>query len=255
MASNRVISEPSGNGQSVDKESEDENPHATSPEAVPAVAVAAAIAPAAAPAAPATTPADEPPTAESEGPSVETIEDIAKYTGYNTREAIRAVRPQRSAPGNEGSSSSRTHHHRDCIVSHAVHRHPPYLPEAPNALLGQVWIDHIDSMLGVRTERQTEDMQFCVEHTARILALANNMLRQQRELLADLRRINSEEHHSDSSSDLTDLDELMNFSDLLAMSDDDKNDGDDGDDGDGGDGDDTAASGRGTVDDQLPSYY
>jgi len=53
-------------------------------------------------------------------------------------------------------------------------------------------------MLGVRTERQTEDMQFCIEHMSRILFLANNMLRQQRELLADLRRINSEEHHADS---------------------------------------------------------
>ncbi|KAJ5531348.1 hypothetical protein N7527_004741 [Penicillium freii] len=252
MASNRVISEHRGNSQSVDKEREDENTHSTSPETLAAIAVA----PAAAPAAPATTPTHERPTAESEGPTVETIEDIAKHIDYNTREAIQAIRPQRSAPGNrEGISSARTHHHRDCIVSRTVHRHPPYLPEVPNALLGQVWIDHIDSMLGVRTECQTEDMHFCVEQTARILALANNMLRQQRELLADLRRINSEEHHSDSSSDLTDFDELMNFSDLLAMSDDDKNDGDDGDGGDGGDGDDTAASGRGTVDYQLPSYY
>lgn len=40
-------------------------------------------------------------------------------------------------------------------------------------------------MLGVRTERQIEDMQYCIEHTAQILNLANNMLRQQRELLAD----------------------------------------------------------------------
>lgn len=96
-------------------------------------------------------------------------------------------------------------------------------------------------MLGVRTERQIEDMQYCIEHTAQILILANNMLRQQRELLADLRRINGEEYHTDSSSELTDLSELMNFSDLLAMSDEDQNDGE-------GDGDGTAANGRGTVD-------
>lgn len=138
MASNRVISEPRGNSQSVDKEREDENTHSTSPETLAAIA--------AAPAAPATTPTDEPPIAESEGPTVETIEDIAKHIDYNTREAIQAIRPQRSAPGNgEGSSSARTHHHRDCIVSRTVHRHPPYLAEAPNALLGQVWIDHIVS--------------------------------------------------------------------------------------------------------------
>lgn len=97
-------------------------------------------------------------------------------------------------------------------------------------------------MLGVRTERQIEDMQYCIEHTAQILNLANNMLRQQRELLADLRRINSEEYHTDSSSELTDLNELMSFSDLLAMSDEDK-------DGAEGDGDGTAANGRGTMDD------
>lgn len=97
-------------------------------------------------------------------------------------------------------------------------------------------------MLGVRTERQTEDMQFCIEHTSRILQLANNMLRQQRELLEDLRRINTEEPQADSSSDLTDFDDLMNFSDLLTMGDEDDNDGD-------GDSEETAANGRGTVDD------
>lgn len=129
MASNRVASESIGNGRNGDKESEDENPHVTSPETLTAITVAAA--------APATTPTEEPPT-------VETIEDIAEYTREDTRGAIQPAHPQASAPGNgEGSSSSRTRHHRDCIVSRTVNRHPPYLPEAPHPLLGQVWIDHI----------------------------------------------------------------------------------------------------------------
>ncbi|OQD94294.1 hypothetical protein PENSOL_c027G09626 [Penicillium solitum] len=230
MASNSVASGPSGNFRSGDKQSEDESRHVTPPETLATAAVAAAAS--------ATTPAHEPPTIETEGPSVETIEDIADHTRENTREAIQPTHPQASAPGNEeGSNSQRTRHHRDCIVSRTVHRYPPYLAEVPNALLGQIWIDHIDFMLGVRTERQTEDMQSCIEHTARVLELANDMLRQQREVLADLRRINSEEHYLNSSSDLTDFDDLTNFTDLLVMSDDDDNDGD------------SSPNGCGTVDD------
>lgn len=130
MASNRVASESNVNGRNEDKESQDENSHVTPPETMAAIAVAAAAAPAA-------TPTDEPPT-------VETIEDIAEHTHEDMREAIQPAGPQASAPDNgEGSSLSRTRHHRDCIVSRTVNRHPPYLPEAPHPLLGQVWIDHI----------------------------------------------------------------------------------------------------------------
>ncbi|KAJ9488851.1 hypothetical protein VN97_g4453 [Penicillium thymicola] len=244
MSSNRVVSEPSGNGGSGEKEREEETPHAT-PETldtidIAAAAVAVAVAAAAATSVSATAPANEPPAVETEEPTVETIEDVTEYKRENTHENIQPARPQASAQGNgEGSSSRHTHYHRNCIVSRTVNRRPPYLPEAPNAMLGQFWIDHIDSMLGVRTERQIEDMQDCVDLTARVLVLANNMLRQQREVLADLRRINSEECHDDSSSELTDPDELLSFTDLLMMSDEDENDGE-------GDGDDSSADGRGT---------
>lgn len=139
MSSNRVASEPSGDVQSGDNQSEDESRHVTPRETLATATVAAA-------AAPATTPAHEPPTIETEGPSVETIEDIADHTRENTREAIQPTHPQASAPGNgEGSNSARTRHHRDCIVSRTVHRYPPYLAEVPNAMLGQIWIDHIVS--------------------------------------------------------------------------------------------------------------
>lgn len=140
MVSNGVVSEPNGNDRSGDKEREEENPHAT-PETLDTIDIAAAAATESA-----TAPANEPPTVETEGLTVETIEDITEHKHKNTHEDIQPARPQATAQGNgEGSSSRRAQHHRNCVVSRIVHRHPPYLPEAPNVMLGQFWIDHIVS--------------------------------------------------------------------------------------------------------------
>ena len=65
-------------------------------------------------------------------------------------------------------------------------------------------------MLGVRTECQTEEMRYCIEQTDRIVRLADNILRQQKELLTCLRRIAGEFDSDDSSSG---LDGLLEFSD------------------------------------------
>lgn len=139
MASKRVVSEPNGTGRSGDKEIRDENPHVTPSEAPAATTVVPT-------AAPTVMPTHMQSTVETEGPTVETIEDITEHVHENTRAEMQPARLQASAPGNgEGSSSAPTRHHRDCIVSRTVHRHPPYLAEVPNALLGQVWIDHIVS--------------------------------------------------------------------------------------------------------------
>lgn len=71
-------------------------------------------------------------------------------SGRPTREIIQPARPHASASasGNGQGSSSSAYHHRDCIVSRTVNLHSPYLPETPDPILGQVWIDHI-----VSTER------------------------------------------------------------------------------------------------------
>lgn len=154
MASNRVTATPSDGGPRGDKETEDTIPP---PETLTPTAVAAAAASSAssASAVPTTTRADELPPVETEGPSVETIEDVADHTPENTREAVEPARLQTSpAPGNgEGTSVARTRHHRNCIVSQTVHHHAPYLAEVPNALLGQVWIDHIVSTLSLFPEK------------------------------------------------------------------------------------------------------
>ena len=72
----------------------------------------------------------------------------------------------------------------------------------------------------MRTRAQTEDMRNCVEQTDRVVNLANDILRQQRELLAEVRRIvTSGGYHSGDESH------------------------DDEDEGDGG-GDGTAANGN-----------
>ncbi|KGO76117.1 hypothetical protein PITC_006600 [Penicillium italicum] len=213
MASNRATSEPDGNGQDGGKESEDKIPHCTAAlETLASVAVATAT--------PATAPTVEPPTMDDEVPTVETIEDIAKLAGDNAddetdgtdditeediREAINQVMhdtflenlqfipPHAFTSGNgEESSSAPAYRQHDCIVARTVNRHAPYLAEVPDRVLGQVWIDHIDSLIGVRTPHQTDEMQYCIEQTDRIVQLANNVLKQQRELLADLRRISSE---------------------------------------------------------------
>ena len=81
------------------------------------------------------------PVTASERPTME--------SGRPTREIIQPARSQVSASGNgQGSSSTSAYHHRDCIVSRTVNLHSPYLPETPDPILGQVWIDHI-----VSTER------------------------------------------------------------------------------------------------------
>lgn len=148
MASNRVTATPSDGGPRGDKETEDTIPP---PETLTPTAVVAA----AASAVPTTTRADELSPVEREGPSVETIEDVADHTPEKPREAVEPARLQISpAPGNgEGASVARTHHHRNCIVSQTVHHHAPYLAEVPNALLGQVWIDHIVSTLSLFPEK------------------------------------------------------------------------------------------------------
>ena len=84
------------------------------------------------------------PVTASERPTME--------SGRPTREIIQPARSQVSASGNgQGSSSTSAYHHRDCIVSRTVNLHSPYLPEIPDPILGQVWIDHIVST--ERTER------------------------------------------------------------------------------------------------------
>lgn len=60
-------------------------------------------------------------------------------------------------------------------------------------------------MLGVRTETQTAEMRACVELTDRVVNLANNLLEQQKDLLATLRRVADEVCESDENS--VDLDE------------------------------------------------
>lgn len=57
-----------------------------------------------------------------------------------------------------------------------------------------------DSMLGVRTETQTDEMRACVELTDRVVNLANNLLEQQKDLLATLRHVADEVCESDESS-------------------------------------------------------
>ena len=82
-------------------------------------------------------------------------------------------------------------------------------------------------MLGVRTQTQAEEMRYCVGQVDRVIHLANNILRQQRELLADVRRIVGEEYRSgDDSSELSNVNQF----------------GDEA--GDNGDGDGTAVNGR-----------
>ncbi|KAJ5510997.1 hypothetical protein N7453_003100 [Penicillium expansum] len=242
MASGCTTSDPDGNGPNGDKERDDKSSHLTPLETLASVAVAAA--------APAITPTVEPPTMEAEEPTVQNIEDIGEHTGHNTgdnagdntgddtdditeddiHEAISQVMHQTALEGlqfaisrtstsgnGEGSSSAPAYRQHDCIVARTVNRHAPYLADVPDIILGQVWIDHIDSMIGVRTQSQTDEMRFCIEHTDRIIQLANDVLRRQRELLADLRRISSE---------------IMGFGDKEVGS---------------GDGDDTVANGRSIV--------
>ncbi|KAF9238442.1 hypothetical protein DTO006G1_9205 [Penicillium roqueforti] len=148
--------------------------------------------------------AADPVTASTERPTME--------SGRPTREIIQPARPHASASasGNGQGSSSSAYHHRDCIVSRTVNLHSPYLPETPDPILGQVWIDHIDSMLGVRTERQTEEMRYCIEQTDRIVRLADNILKQQKELLACLRRM---ARGCDSDDSSTEISGLFEFSD------------------------------------------
>ncbi|CAG8908872.1 unnamed protein product [Penicillium egyptiacum] len=204
MAANRAKSEPDGNGPNGNKETEDNSSPFTPLDTLAAIAVAAAN--------PATAPTAGPPTRETEQNTVETVENIGDNIGGNTGEPIQPARPHASASGHRpATSAALAYLRRESILSHIVHRRSPYLPETPHHLLGQVWIDHIDSMLGVRTQTQTEEIRYCVEQTDRIVYLANNMLRQQRELLADLRRTASEEYHSDGPS--SELSEVIGFFD------------------------------------------
>lgn len=151
MAARRATTAPGSNGHDGDKETQDQSPHFTPLETL-AAAAAASAGPATAPAVTTEPPAD-PPTRETEQPTVETIEDIADNTGNNTgnnaRETSRPTRPHASASRNDqGCSSASAYHRRDCIVHRTVNRYPPYLPETPDPVLGQLWIDHI-----VSTER------------------------------------------------------------------------------------------------------
>ncbi|KAJ6178224.1 hypothetical protein N7519_008685 [Penicillium mononematosum] len=223
MADNRATPEPEGNGLNGNKENGDNSPPYAPLETLAAIAVAAA--------GPSTAPAAAP-TIETDEPTVEMVEDIgattAGNTGGNTGESVQPAPPHASASGHgPPTSAALAYLQRDLIRSRMTHRLSPYLAETPNQFLGQVWINHIDSLLGVRTQNQTDEMRYCVEQADRVVHLANDILRQQRELLAEVRRIVTGGYHSgDESNEHSEVDEF-------------------GDEAEGdGDGDGTAANGR-----------
>ncbi|OQE36876.1 hypothetical protein PENCOP_c011G03217 [Penicillium coprophilum] len=107
-----------------------------------------------------------------------------------------------SASSNLRNNSETTYHRCDDLVSRTVNLHSPYVSGTPDPALTQVWIDHIDHMLGVRTDHQTQDMQRCIEQTDRVVNLANSIFAQATEMLEDQRRINRGEYiHDDSDND------------------------------------------------------
>ncbi|KAJ5371975.1 hypothetical protein N7517_003981 [Penicillium concentricum] len=79
--------------------------------------------------------------------------------------------------------------------------HAPYAPGTPDPTLTQVWIDHIDHVIGVRTKRQAHDMRHCIEQTDRVVNLTNIILVQATELLEEARLINRGQYRGGSSSD------------------------------------------------------
>ncbi|KAJ5817031.1 hypothetical protein N7447_009264 [Penicillium robsamsonii] len=113
----------------------------------------------------------------------------------NTGEAVPSACSHASASANEQKyqpSASST-------VSRTVNLHAPYAPGAPDPVLTQIWIEHIDHMLGVRTERQIEGIQRCIEQTDRVVNLSNSILACATEMLAEVRRINREQYDTDYS--------------------------------------------------------
>ncbi|OQE21002.1 hypothetical protein PENFLA_c015G07182 [Penicillium flavigenum] len=226
MADNRATPEPEGNGLNGNNENGDNSPPYDPLETLAAIAVATA-GPATVLAA--TTAA---PTIETDQPTVEMVEDIgataAGNTGRNTGESVQHAPPHASASGHRPAISAAPAYLRaETVLSRTTYRLSPYLPEIPNQVLGQVWINYIDSMLRVRTQTQAEEMRYCVEQCDRVVRLANDILRQQRELLAEVRRIASEGYHNGDESN--ELSEVVEF----------------GDEAEGnGDGDGTAANGR-----------
>ncbi|CAI7589456.1 unnamed protein product [Penicillium glandicola] len=213
MAATLLTEGPPGNGHkghnsdNGNTQIEDKRPRLTALETLAAVAVAAA-APASESTAnqtldPALHPTTEP-TREAPTKTIQHACPAAEPTAAARAETNQPTCPHTSTSGNgEGSGSVSAYHHCNCILSRTVNLHAPYLPETPEPVPGQVWINHIDSMLGVRTEHQTQEMRECIELTDRIVHLANNLLAQQRVLLAELRQILSEEYHIDSSSELS----------------------------------------------------
>ncbi|OQE91289.1 hypothetical protein PENNAL_c0010G11640 [Penicillium nalgiovense] len=203
MADSRA---PEGNGLNGNKENGDNSPPYAPPETLTAFA------------GPATAPAAAPPTIETDQPTVEMVEDInattGGNTGGNTGESVQPAPPHASGSGHGQGSATRAalaYLQRDRALSYITHGLSPYLAETPNQLLGQVWINHIDSLLGVRTQTQTEEMRHCVEQADRVVYLANNILRQQRELLAEVRRIVTAGY--DSGDDSSELSEVIEFDD------------------------------------------
>ncbi|KAJ5153947.1 uncharacterized protein N7500_009386 [Penicillium coprophilum] len=134
--------------------------------------------------------------AEVSKPSASNTRQASKFSDSSNEEATR-----HPTSSNWGINSETNYHQCDEIVSRTVNLHSPYVPETPDPALTQVWIDHIDHMLGVRTDHQTQDMQRCFEQTDRVVNLSNSIYAQATEMLEELRGINRGEYIHDDSGD------------------------------------------------------
>jgi hypothetical protein len=142
MADNNATPGPEGNGLNGNKENGDNSPPYDPLETLAAIAVATA--------GPATTFAAAVPTIETDQPTVEMVEDIdataAGNTGGSTGESVQPAPPHASASGHRPAISAAPAYLRaETVLSRTTRRLSPYLPETPNQVLGQVWINHIVS--------------------------------------------------------------------------------------------------------------
>ena len=138
MADSRATPELEANNLNGDNETENDSPPYSPLETLAAIAVAVSS--------PAAAPATAPPTVDTDQPTVETVEDIAITTDRNTGDPVQPAPPHPSASVHgPATSAALAYLQRDPVLSRTVHHHSPYLPEIPNQLFGQVWIDHIVS--------------------------------------------------------------------------------------------------------------
>ncbi|KAJ5971217.1 uncharacterized protein N7479_001135 [Penicillium vulpinum] len=134
------------------------------------------------------------------GSSIGEPPENADKPSETTQTACRQASPQASPSDYVGNTTATTTRRAcDCPVCRTVNLHPAYFPGIPEPVLGQVWINYVDHMPGMRTNHQTQDLQRCIEDTDRISRLTNNLLTRERELLADLHRIQSETYESGDS--------------------------------------------------------